>query len=125
MAAKRSVCSALLSFVSCDGVFRSWRPALHLFRHRFLRRDWGGGAPRFRVGLRLAALARLAGGRRLAAGRRLAFVRRFPVVRRFEVARRFVAVRRFTGVRRSQADAFSGTNAKLPRVSYALPYVAS
>ena len=50
-----------------------------------------GGAPRFRAGLRSAALARLAGGRRLAAGRRLAFVRRFPVVRRFEVARRFVA----------------------------------
>jgi hypothetical protein len=50
-----------------------------------------GGAPRFRAGLRLAALARLAGGRRLAAGRRLALGRRFPVVRRFEVARRFVA----------------------------------
>ena len=59
-----------------------------------------GGAPRFRAGLRSAALARLAGGRRLAAGRRLAFVRRFPVVRRFEVARRFVVVRRFAGVRR-------------------------
>jgi hypothetical protein len=59
-----------------------------------------GGAPRFRAGLRLSALARLAVGRRFAAGPRLELVRRFPVARRFEVARRFAVVRRFAVARR-------------------------
>jgi hypothetical protein len=91
VAAKRRVYSALLSFVSCDGVFRWWRPALDLFRHRFLRRDWGGRCTTFPRRSAFSNSCSLAGGRRLAAGRRLALGRRFPVVRRFEVARRFVA----------------------------------
>ena len=86
---------ALLSFVSCDGVFRWRRSTLHLFRRRFLLRDWGCAAPRFRGGLRLAPVARLAIGRRFAAGRLFALVRRFPVVRRFAVVRRFTGRRFF------------------------------
>jgi hypothetical protein len=100
VAAKRRVYSALLSFVSWDGVFRWWRPALYLFRRRFLRRDWGGRCTAFPRRSAFSNSCSLAGGRRLAAGRRLALGRRFPVVRRFEVARRFVVVRRFAGVRR-------------------------
>ena len=76
-------------------------------------------APRFRGGLRLAALLRVAVGRRFAAGRRLALVRRFVAVRRFAVVRRFEVVRRFT------ASAFSEPSARSPHVSYASPYVAS
>jgi hypothetical protein len=53
-------------------------------------------SPRFRGGLRLAALTRLAGGRGFAAGRRLPLVRRSVAVRRLAVRRRFAVVRRFT-----------------------------
>ena len=31
----------LLFFVSGERIFRWWRSAVHLFRHRFLLRDWG------------------------------------------------------------------------------------
>ena len=33
--------SALLSLVSGNRIFRWWRSAMHLFRRRFLWRDWG------------------------------------------------------------------------------------
>jgi hypothetical protein len=37
----------LLSLVSCERAFRWWRPALHLFRRRFLVSDWGGRCVEF------------------------------------------------------------------------------
>ena len=71
---------------------------------------WVCAAPRFRRGLRLAALGRLAAGRRFAAVRRLALVRRLvavrrlALVRRLAVVRRFAVLRRFTGVRFFRAE---------------------
>jgi hypothetical protein len=56
-------------------------------------------APRFRGGLRLAALAGVADGSRFAPVRRLALVRRLVAVRRLVVVRRFAVVRRFGGIR--------------------------
>jgi hypothetical protein len=64
-------------------------------------------APRFRGGLRLAALARVADGSRFAAVRRLALVRRLVAVRRLAVVRRFAVVRRLAVVRRSVARIFA------------------
>ena len=75
MAAKRRVYSALLSFVSWDGVFRWWRPALYLFRHRFLRRDWGGGCTTFPR--RSAFSSTCTPSRRSALGSRPTFVHLF------------------------------------------------
>ena len=56
-------------------------------------------APRFRGGLRLAALAGVADGSRFAPVRRLALVRRLVAVRRLVVVRRFAVVRRCGGIR--------------------------
>ena len=115
----------LLSFVSCCGVRRWWRPALPFFGVVSPWAIGGCATPGFRGGLRLEALACLTVDRRLAVERRLVLVRRFTVVRRFEVARRFPLVRCFAAVRRFTGRRFFRTNATLPNVSYASPYIAS
>ena len=80
----------------------------------------GCATPGFRGSLRLVAA-----GRRLAVERLFVLVRRFTVVRRFEVARRFPFFRCFEAVGRFTGRRFFRTNARLPHVSYASPYIGS
>ena len=79
-------------------------------------------APRFRGGLRLAALAGVADGSRFAPVRRLALVRRLE---RY-VAWSSCAVLRWCGASVESAfSGFSAPSAMLSHVSYASPYLAS
>ena len=98
--------SDLLSFVSCERIFRWWRSALRFFRGHFLLRDWSTHRAAFAAvaAWRAAPLRRratfrtcpgLGGNTSFPSVRRFAVVRRFPEVRRFEVVPRFAGVRFF------------------------------